>query len=105
MNKLEEIKDFILSKKIVSEREKLTSSTKLSQDLGLEGGDADEFLQEFSKKFDVDFSGFNFKKYFVEEGWDPFRFIIYATRIIKLKPIILSDLEKAAEEGKWIDPK
>lgn len=104
MSKLEEIKDFILLKQIVDKRETLTYKTKISQDLGLEGDEADQFLDAFSKKFNVDFSDFNFKKYFVEEGWDPIRFFIYTTGIIKLKPITLRDLEKSAEIGKWIDP-
>ena len=103
MSKLEEIKDFVMAEKLVRKREKLLASTRLSEDIGLEGDDADEFLEAFAKKFNVDFSQFDFHKYFAEEGWDPIRFFIYMTGLRKFKAITLMDLEKAAEAGKWID--
>lgn len=43
-------------------------NTELEKDLRIWGDDAYEFLQEFSKVFDVDISNFTFSDYFREEG-------------------------------------
>lgn len=46
----------------------LTMDTRVGEDLRLIGDDADEFLDKFSKEFDVDFSEFTFNDYFPDEG-------------------------------------
>lgn len=42
--------------------------------------------------------------YFVSERFDPFAFLMYLFRIKKKIPITLGDLERAANEGKWVIP-
>src|SRR5271170_715616 len=51
-------------------REKLASSTSLSNDLGLEGDDAVEFFEDFSREFAVDLTalGADWQCYFGKEG-------------------------------------
>lgn len=44
--------------------------TVIEDDLGITGDDADELMQKFSKKFNVDLTGFNFMKFFDPEGVD-----------------------------------
>jgi acyl carrier protein len=45
----------------------ITAETKIEDDLGITGDDADEFLVAFSKKFNVSLKKFIFKKYFESE--------------------------------------
>lgn len=85
--------------------------TRISDDLGLEGDDADEFMQTFSQKFDVDLSGFNFEKYFIVEGFNPIGIIRLFWKLRRKSlpnkskhSLTIGDLEKSAQLGKWVDP-
>ncbi len=62
----DEVIDF-LSRRQAVPRERLTLETHLREDLGMEGDDASEFLEDFSKRFGVDFSEFNFDRHFGPE--------------------------------------
>jgi hypothetical protein len=101
MNLLEEIKNFIVAQGWERDENKLNANTRISEDLGLEGDDADDFMQAFSKKFNVDLANFNFDEYFASEGFDPFRLLAYLIGIKKYKSITLSDLERAARNKRW----
>lgn len=46
----------------------LAIGTRIGEDLRLIGDDADEFLDKFSKEFDVDLSELPFNEYFPGEG-------------------------------------
>ena len=46
----------------------LTTSTRLLEDLGLVGDDAEEYLLAFAKKFGVDLSDLEFDRYFPDEA-------------------------------------
>ena len=46
----------------------LTRETLLEQELKITGDDAIEFLEAFSKEFDVNINNFEFNKYFGSEG-------------------------------------
>lgn len=70
----------------------LTRTTELYKDLLIYGDDAEEFLQAFSKEFNVDISNFNIGEYFLNEGVHFFG--------KKKKVLTLADLEKAIETGK-----
>lgn len=48
--------------------ETLLVKTRLGEDLGIIGDDADEFLDEFARSFDVDMSGMVFNDYFPNEA-------------------------------------
>jgi len=45
-----------------------TSKTRIEDDLGITGDDADELIQKFEKHFHVDMATLNFSDYFYSEG-------------------------------------
>ncbi len=62
-----QIRDFV-SKQTFNFKDTLTLQTRLGEDLCVLGDDADEFLDEFSKQFDVNLSTIIFKDYFPDEA-------------------------------------
>ena len=80
----------------------LTRADRLSEDLGMDGDDAAEFLQEYSKKFNVDLSAMNFEEYFAGEGINPVYVLTYLFGKKKYKSVTLGDLERFAAAGKWL---
>lgn len=67
--------DFVCERRRVP-REFVTADTSLSWDLGLDGDEAIEFLEEYSERFSVDVSHFEIGKFFGPEGCNPFLFPI-----------------------------
>jgi acyl carrier protein len=72
---MNEADDKILNQIILFIKEKmgnydraLTSKTCLEKDLGIIGDDAVELLLEYGKKFDVDLSNLDMRRYFTPEG-------------------------------------
>ena len=87
------------------ERGSLLPSTTLNQ-LGVDGDDADEFMQAFAKHFSVDLNGFRFTDYFGHEAnaWLLLAWLIrriQQKRKMVLVPLRLSDLHRSAMSGKW----
>ena len=88
-------------------RKELTRETQLEHDLYLTGDDAVEFMEAFFSKFNVEFSNFDFSKYFDDEGfminirW--FKRLIWGTPMPKRSKhkLTLGDLEKAIIDKKW----
>ena len=85
--------------------ESVSESTRILQDLGIDGGDADEFLEAVHAKFGTRFDGFVFSTYFSNgeigngEGWlrrrgfeDPRR------------PLTVGHLIDVIMRGVWFDP-
>lgn len=58
----------LVEKKMGKYRSPILRETCLEKDLGMTGDDAVEFLLEYSKKFDVNISGLDIRKYFTPEG-------------------------------------
>ncbi len=54
----------------------VTSKSSINFDLGIDGDDASEFLTKFQAKFMVSFKGFDFYKYFGDEGVGPINFLL-----------------------------
>ena len=88
----------------------LSADTGLLDDLGMDGDDAVEFMEAFSKEFDVDMSEFEFNRHFGPEGFSPlalFYFLycllgrIFRKDVSGLISITLRDLVLAAEAKKW----
>lgn len=79
----------------------LNRSTRLYQDLKIDGDDAFELLKDFSSKYNVDMSDFKFNEYFSPEGIDIIGAIIslFKNRP-KLKELTIGDMELAVIEGK-----
>lgn len=96
----------------------LHGGTRLGQDLGVDGDDAEELMQAFAAQFNVDLDGFNFGRHFGSEApTNPLVLLGLLLRGIfsklpfpqtkqptSLMPITINDLVRAAEAGRWIEP-
>ena len=60
--------NFILNYSWIKNREKPNASTRLEEDLYIYGDDAEKFLCEYSDRFSVDISNFNFSRYFTKRS-------------------------------------
>lgn len=93
-------------------REKISTfngETRLFQDIGLFGDNAFDELILLEKEFGVDFSGFEFSKYFPGNfGWDAlilrtFWNSTWANRVKQnYKPITLNMLGEVIRQKKWM---
>jgi acyl carrier protein len=94
-------------------QERITYSTTLYGDLGMDGDDAVEFFQEFQARFQVDLSAFDFMRHFHEEGravktvcgqlqmlWS---WLLRRTPMMRrqFQPITVGQLIGAAKARKW----
>ncbi len=76
--------------------------TRLVEDLGLIGDDADEFMGNFSNAFSVKSGDFEFDNYFPPEGFNLVGMIgALFSKGNDAKPITLGMLEHAIELGLW----
>jgi hypothetical protein len=98
----ERIKSFII--KITCIRDILLNrDTILQTEIGVKGDDAVELIEAFSEEFNVDVSNFYISKYFEGEGdttISDFIDWIRGKEKEPIKPLTLSDLEKAVIAGK-----
>ena len=84
--------------------EKISEHSNLSDDVGMEGEDAEEFIVAYAEKFSVDLSNFWFPDYFLHEHqiMNPLSFL---SRLISgdhpKKPLTILMLAEAAATGKW----
>ena len=81
----------------------LSLHTRILHDLGIDGMDAIDFLDEFSCQFTVDISEFPHTDYFGPESFDPVLWVIY--KIFKpskltAKPLTIEKLLQATISGK-----
>ncbi|MEH7887843.1 DUF1493 family protein [Elizabethkingia meningoseptica] len=79
----------------------LIRSTKLQEDLGIGGDDADELVYEFSKIFKINIDNFTISKYF--ENYPESSFFSSKKTTDKRKELTLGDLENSIKNGKLDD--
>ena len=94
--------------------EKLDRNTVIQTDLGMDGDDGYQLIEEIRKEFGVDFSSFD-QRYFIDEGLISFEVVLYPVRFI-LWPIMrfmklggkvdltIGDLVDAINAGRWTNP-
>lgn len=98
-------------------RQRLTLTTTLVDDLGINGDDGLELFEAFGEKFQVDLSAFRADKYFNREGLSPIEVFGFLCWLISwpfrkgptlrefmgdsLRDIRICDLISAAKEKKW----
>ncbi len=85
-------------------REVISLDSEVVKHLKMEGDDAVELIDTFSKKFDVDMSSFEKADYFISEA--SFNPIVAIVKILKkdtklLKVMYVRDLIEAAYSKKW----
>lgn len=80
-------------------------SQRLYHDLSFSGDDAWELMEMIGAKFGTKFDGFDFERYFYNEG-DDSAFLILRWFGIKGKkdPLTVAHLLRVVESGSWFDP-
>lgn len=94
------IKEFVIEKNLI-DADEISEETEIENDLGITGDDAAEFLEEFSRKFKVDTSEFDFEGHFMTEGINLLS-IFSSKEKVKRKKLTLRDLQQAVEKGKLV---
>lgn len=105
---MEYLSDYNALKKFIKETlgDNVNENTVFFKELYLIGTDAEEFIHQFSMKFEIDMAGFKFDEYFLEEYNIPFIYWfdrLFRKEIIKRKEFDIKHLEKIIKEKKWID--
>jgi hypothetical protein len=80
--------------------------TRLLHDLGIDGDDAEEFIDEFARVYGVDMAGFKFLDHFGPELWWRFVPTFFGRRpkdYALKRPIAVEDLVRSVERRFW-DP-
>ena len=94
-----------LSKELGVPISRLTPSTTLGRDLGVDGDDGVELIEFYGRRFDVDLSGFRPGEHFgPEAAANP---LVWVWRLVsrswpKFVPITLADLEFSRQAGRWV---
>ena len=100
-----QIVEFV-AEKTFTDKQKINLSTRLGEDIGLDGIDAWEFFQAFQSRFRIDLNNFKFDKHFgPEAGFNPLWYLymyLFKPKKLKLSPIQVIDLFNSALEGKWV---
>lgn len=81
--------------------------TILFGQLQLIGMDADNFMDGFSKEFDVDVRSLKFEDYFIEISSVPFYYwylYYFQPEKLKRKEFNISHLVDVVKKGEWFDP-
>jgi hypothetical protein len=78
----------LIEKKMGRYKKPITRETCLEKDLGMTGDDAVEFLLDYGKKYSVDLTKFDIRKYFMPEG------DVFGMSSHKEKELTVGDLEK-----------
>jgi hypothetical protein len=125
-NTLTRIKELV-AKHALCPVETLSAKTRLGEDLKIVGDDADEFLEEFARSFNVDMSGMVFNDYFPDEATADMHYYLtaiarssdhsgllksakllesriwgmFAKRTL-FKTLTIEDLLLAVQRGQWI---
>jgi len=87
-------------------KNEINAKTRLGEDLGIDGQDAYDFIEQFSETFNVDMQNFCFDVHFgPEASFDPFSylyFLLFNRKKIQMIPVTIEHLVKCAKSGKWL---
>jgi hypothetical protein len=78
----------------------ISLGSDMQRDLGVTGDDGIDFISSFGDEFEIDFSEFEYCKYFDSEGFNPFDLFFPSE---KKWPLRVKSLVQAAIEKKWMD--
>jgi hypothetical protein len=85
----------------------INDETIFFDEIGLSGVDAGEFVMFIHRQFKVDFSAFDYKKYYVADGDNFVRLLLdplYKTKKIPIKHFTAEYLYEIVKSGVWVDP-
>ena len=101
MNLENKIIEFVSNETRISKKVKINLNTRLLEDIRIDGDDAIEFFEKYSKAFNVNIDDIILKKHFGDEGFNPFT-IFFSLFCKKLSSITVKSLIDSAKEKKWI---
>ncbi len=83
--------------------ERVSLTTRLFEDLGLDGDDAVEFFEKYQGEFDVDLSSMEWDRHFGPEGCNPFAllFVVLGMGSKNQRPVTVQHLVDFARAGRW----
>lgn len=87
--------------RIVCTKKPIPLSTSINQSLRIDGDDAVELIEAIHKEFQTRFDGFEFYKYFHDEG----AFVIFSfwSRREKKEDLTVQHLVDVVKKGTWFD--
>ena len=94
----------------MSPKKPLNLTDTLEDDLGVTGDDADDFMDTFSKRFNVESGDFDFHRYFEMEGFSVWPFSIFTNwlhrrwgikKYEQREPLTVAMLQHAIDLGVW----
>ncbi|MET3817661.1 hypothetical protein ACVK00_002426 [Burkholderia sp. PvR073] len=102
----DEIEVFVRSAAGLGKSVRLSPATRLWEDLGQTGDEADDFMGHFFERFSIDTGDFDFHRYFLMEGegmlYSLFRrWMLRKPHDLKRESVTLAMLYHAAVERKW----
>ncbi|MGS1028940.1 DUF1493 family protein [Burkholderia glumae] len=101
----EAIEAFVRAEVGLGPSKPLTRDTRLWEDLGMTGDDANDFMGYFFERFQIDPGDFDFHRYFLMEGegglYSLFRRWVLRKPKTRREPITLGMLHLAALDRKW----
>ena len=96
-----------LSEELSVPSSRISATTRLLQDLGVDGDDGVELIQSYGLRFGVDLFGFEPARHFSPEaGGNPVIWVwwVITRRWPKSAPITLVDLEISLRCRRWVTP-
>lgn len=88
---------------------KIHPHTSINDELGVDGDDGIELLEQFSERFSVDLDSLN-KKYFEGEGFPVRKLLAWPFRVFSNKapeescaPLTVQTFIESAERREWVD--
>ena len=101
----QELIEFLASERSIKPS-KISMSSQLGRNLGVDGDDAVELMEAFAKRFNVNLTGYDHNVYFgPEAGLSIINllFLSSSKKVRDLKPITVAHLFRCANDGSWHD--
>ncbi|MGU3781827.1 DUF1493 family protein [Burkholderia metallica] len=102
----ETLEAFVRKEAAVSDKERITERTSLSDDLSQTGDDADLFMERFFERFGVDRGDYDFERYFLMECEGLLyhvlrKYLLRKPHTFQRQALTVSMLHKAISLGTW----
>jgi Protein of unknown function (DUF1493) len=105
---LQNVVNRFIAEELGARVERLTLTTQLFRDLGVDGDDGCEFMAAFGRRFEVDMSEFRPRLHFgPEAGCNPLVLLVLLVcrpSNLRFIPITVGNLVEAARSGRWHTP-
>jgi len=102
-----QVREFV-ARELGVNQARITATTRLNHDLGCDGDDARELLEQFAGQFSVDLSGFELGRHFgPEAAFNPVLYVYWRLRRperLRFVPLTVGDLVEAVRAGALRNP-